>query len=130
MIQDFLNKPCYLIPLTSDEFRKTSTSNKIVLFVNNVTKELNIAVPILEKYGISNMENAINAEEKWYFYPGDKNDASEVTDGRPIFKLDCKDKSDVQITTIDDNDFLPSIRAFSNGTKTIKSKTKVKQIVA
>lgn len=126
-MQSFLNKPCYLIPLTNDELSKTCTNNKVVLFVNNGSTKINIAIPILEKYGLSNMENAIQAEEKWYFYPSDKEEVEKVNDGRPIFRLNYQGINDVTVKPINSSDFITSIRDFSKSSIS-DSKNKVKQM--
>lgn len=125
MIRTFLNKPCYLIPLTKEEVKVTATNNKVVLYVDKETKKLDIAIPILEKYGFSNMENAIEAEEKWYFYPSNQDDAIKAVDDRPIFKLSCEKNNDIKVTSNSSDDFFTTIKNFNNNTTTgIKSKVK------
>ena len=126
-MHSFLNKPCYLIPLTNDELSRTCTNNKVVLFVNNGTTKISIAIPILEKYGLSNMENAIQAEEKWYFYPSDEKEVEKVNDGRPIFKLNYHSINDIKIKPINTSDFITSIRDFSKSNIS-GDKRKVKQM--
>lgn len=125
MIRSFFTKPCYLIPLTNEEIRETSTNKKIVLYVDEKTQKLDIAIPILEKYGFGKMEKAIKAAERWYFYPSSQEEAIKVEDGRPIFKLNYKKGQDIDITSDSSYDFFTTIRNF-NCTNT-NSKNKIKQ---
>ncbi len=127
MIRNFFNKSCYLIPLTSEEIKAACTNNKIVLYIDSATKKLNIAIPILEKYGFSNMEDALKAEEKWYFYPSNQEEAIEVNDGRPIFKLNYEKDHNIKVTSDSSDDFFTTIRKFNS--KNQKNKSKVKQYI-
>lgn len=73
------------------------------------------------------MEDALKAEEKWYFYPSNQEEAIEINDGRPIFKLNYEKDHNIKVTSDSSDDFFTTIRKFNN--KNQKNKSKVKQYI-
>lgn len=128
MTNSFFKKSCYLIPLTEVEVKLFH--NNIILYMNDEDEKLGMAIPSLEKYGFGNMEGAFRANRRWFLYPIDEKSLGLIVDGRPIFKLDFREKDNLKVTSVGCNtDFVTSITKFLSGNnKDNTNNKKVKKI--
>ena len=128
MVSSFFEKLCYLIPLTEVEVRLFH--NNIILYMDEESKKLGMAIPSLEKYGFGNMEGAYCANRRWFLYPSDEKSLRLVADDRPIFRLDFDENDNLEVTSVGCNtDFVTSITNFLSGdNKDSTNNKKVKKI--